>query len=262
MIFRWLLRLSIVGALCSLPLHAASIPVKHSQGTQHGYLALRAESGERIGRGEMIQAARGSHVTTELILHFKDGSIDDEITNYTQAGTFHLISDHHIQKGPFFAKQLDMTVDGNGKVVVHTTDKDGKQKVDTQQITLPTDDSNGMISAVMTNLVPSAITSVGIVIPALGKGRLIKLAIAPAGPQHFTEVDHTETADVFRVHMDLGGIVGAIAPLVGKQPGDIFIWIAEGPAPQIVRMLGPLAEDTPPVSIELSGAGFEHTAAK
>jgi hypothetical protein len=241
-------------------MHAAPIAVKHSQGTQHGYLALRSESGELIGHGDMIQMARGNHVTTELLLHFKDGSVDDEISNYTQAGAFHLVSDHHVQKGPFFAKQLDMTVDGAGNVVVHTTEKDGKEKTDTQRIDLPSDDSNGMICALFTNISARAAVNVGIVVPALGKGRLIKLAITPSTPQHFTEVGRTETADVFRMHMDLGGIVGAIAPIVGKQPADTFIWVAEGPAPQIVRLLGSLAEDTPPVSIELAGAGFDRTA--
>jgi hypothetical protein len=242
-------------------LHAAPISVKHSQGTQHGFLALRSESGELIGRGDLIQWSRGDRVTTELVLHFRDGSLDDEISTFTQAGTFRLLSDHHVQKGPFFSKQLDMTVDGNGNVVVHTTEKNGKEKVDTEHIDLPADDINGMILPLFTNLTPHAAEEVSLVVPVLDKGRLIKLAIDPEGPQHFSDVGHTESADIFRVHMNLGGIVGAVAPMIGKQPPDLFIWVAEGPAPQVVRLFGPLAEDTPPVSIELSGAVFKHVAA-
>jgi hypothetical protein len=256
-------RLILATAFCANTLHADPIRVKQSQGTMHGYLALRTESGELIGHGDMIQIAHGTRVTTQLVLHFKDGSIDDETATYTQAGTFHLISDHHIQKGPFFPKPVDYTIQSNGQVALRSTDKDGKEKVDTQQLELPADLSNGIMPALITNLspkIPSA--TLGMVVPVLGKGRLIKVSITPAGPQKFTIVGLTNTSDVYRLHMELGGVVGAVAPIVGKQPGDLFIWVAQGLAPQIVRLLGPLAEGSPVVSIELSGASFEHPTAK
>jgi hypothetical protein len=42
-----------------------------------------------------------------MIYRFSDGSIDDETTTYRQQGTFQLVRNHHIEKGPFFAKPVD-----------------------------------------------------------------------------------------------------------------------------------------------------------
>jgi hypothetical protein len=50
----------------------------------------------------MIQIADGNKVTTEMVFHFKDGSLYDEKTVFSQDRTFRLLSDHLIQKGPFF----------------------------------------------------------------------------------------------------------------------------------------------------------------
>ena len=116
-----------------------------------------------------------------------------------------------------------------------------------------------MLAALLANLSPTAAgAKVGMVAP-VGKGRLVKLSIFPDAPAKFTEVGVTYPATVFRIHIELGGVAGVVAPIIGKQPGDLFVWIAEGPAPQLVRMVGALADGGPIVSIELSGATFPHS---
>jgi hypothetical protein len=242
-------------------LHAEPIHVKHSQGTVRGFLLVRSEAGEILGHGDLIQTAHGSRVTTELALHFKDGSLDDETTTYTQNGVFHLLTDHHIQKGPFFSKPIDYLIEANGQITSRSIDKDGKEKVETQHLNLPPDLSNGMIGPLLANIPPTTPQfTLGMVAPA-GKGRLVKLSIFPDAPTKFTDVGLTYTATVFRIHIELGGVAGVVAPIIGKQPGDLFVWIIEGPAPQFVRMVGALADGGPIVSIELSGATFPHSDA-
>ena len=239
-------------------LHAEPIHVKQSQGTERGFLLLRSEAGKILGHGDLIQTAHGSRITTELALHFKDGSLDDETTTYTQNGVFHLLTDHHVQKGPFFPKPIDYLIEANGQITSRSTDKDGKEKVETQHLNLPPDLSNGMIGPLLANVASTTPQfTLGMVAP-VGKGRLVKLAISPDTPAKFTEVGFTYPATVFRVRIQLGGATGVVAPIIGKQPGDIFVWIVEGPAPQFVRMLGALSEGGPIVSIELSGATFPH----
>jgi len=81
-----------------------------------------------------------------LTYHFVDGSIDDEETTYTQQGTLRLVRDHHIQKGPFFAKPIDFTVEAaTGMVTSRTIDKNGKIHVETKHMDLPDDLANGSL---------------------------------------------------------------------------------------------------------------------
>jgi len=47
-------------------------------------------------------------VSCRTIFTFKDGSVDDETTVFSQRHTFRLISYHHIQKGPSFPHPMDL----------------------------------------------------------------------------------------------------------------------------------------------------------
>jgi hypothetical protein len=56
----------------------------------------------------------------------------------------------------------------------------------------------------------------------------------------------------FRLKIEIGGVAGVIAPLIGKAPPEIYIWIAGGEAPAFVREEGPLYESGPIWVIQLS----------
>jgi hypothetical protein len=245
--------------LFAAKIQADPIRVRQTQGTMHGFLVIRSEGGEVIGHGDLIQTAHGTRVTTELALHFKDGSVDDETAVFTQNGIFHLISDHHIQKGPFFKTALDMTVEANGQVTIRTAGKDGKVQSQTKHVDLPADVSNGILAPLMVNIPANTPgMKLGFVAPQGDKPRLIKLNVVPDSTEKFTLVGETLTATVFRIHLELGGVAGVVAPIIGKQPGDLYIWISESPAPQLLRLTGALADGGQVVSIELPGATFPH----
>ena len=255
---RQLALLTATIVLATAPLHADPIPVRQSQGSMHGFLEIRSEGGIVIGHGDLIQTAHGDRVTSELLLHFKDGSIDDETATFTQNHTFSLISDHHIQKGPYFPKPLDMLVEANGQITTKTIDKDGKEQVETQHLDLPPDISNGMIGPLLLNVPANADPFKLSMVAPVGKGRLIKLDVTREGEQPFTVAGVTRKAQVFRLHIDLGGVVGVVAPIVGKQPDDVHIWVIEGTAPESVRVVQQLYGGGPVVSIELAGTTFPH----
>jgi hypothetical protein len=44
----------------------------------------------------------------------------------------------------------------------------------------------------------------------------------------------------YDVAIKLGGVAGVVAPLVGKAPEDVHVWIVEGMTPAFVRMDGQL----------------------
>ena len=227
--------------LLALAAAAEPVPVHRTQGLVHGFLNIRSETGAILGYAEISQFATGDRVTLRTTLHFRDGSLDDELSVFTQSGVFRLVSDHHIQRGPFFKNAIDALVESSGNVTIRTTGKDGKVKEETSHIDLPPD---------------APAFTLGMVIP-IDKGRLIKLNIIPDGTASFTAIAGARrTANRFRIKLELGGVAGVIAPMVGKQPADTIIWLLEGDAPVIVREDTQLADGTPLVSLELAGTSF------
>src|SRR5208282_1691506 len=131
---------------------AAQVNVVQTEGELHGFLVLRAVDGDAIANGDFAQVTHGNRVTTRLVFHFKDGSINEENTVFTQRGTFRLVSDHLVQKGPSFKHPIDLSVNGvSGEVTVRYTDDGGQEKVVTQHLKLPPDVSNGFIFSVLQN---------------------------------------------------------------------------------------------------------------
>ena len=123
---------------------AEPIPVRHLEGTVHGFLALRSKEGRVLAVGDLFQVVHGDRVTSRLLFRFKDGSVDDETTVFSQRGNFQLITDHHIQKGPSFPQPMDTSIDvPNGQVTVRSTGKDGKEEVKNEHLDLPPDLVNG-----------------------------------------------------------------------------------------------------------------------
>lgn len=73
---RWLLG-SIGALVCCVTLSGETVPVQHTEGIVHGFLALRTLEGTTIADGDLIQLARADSVSTQLVFHFKDGSLHD-----------------------------------------------------------------------------------------------------------------------------------------------------------------------------------------
>jgi hypothetical protein len=240
---------------------AEPIPVHYVQGTMRGFLTIRSESRAVIGYAEVSQSVSAERVTMRTTLHFRDGSLDDETVIFTQHDVFRLVSDHHIQRGSFFKQSIDALIESSGQVTIRTTAADGKVTQESSHIDLPADISNGFVGTCIESLPHGAGAMLGMILP-IGKGRLIKLNIVPDGIGSFTaSVGASRTASLYRIKLELGGIVGVIAPMVGKQPSDTILWVLEGDAPVIVREDTQLADGAPIISLELSGTSFPRIAA-
>ena len=146
-----LLRVVAVLLACALPLQpngltAEQVPVRHKEGLMHGFLALRTLEGKKLADGEMTQVTEGDRLTDDLIFRFKDGSIYEDKTVFTQKGSFRLLSDHLVKKGPSFKQPMETLIDAStGQVTVHYKDHDGKEKVLKQKLKLPPDLVNGLM---------------------------------------------------------------------------------------------------------------------
>jgi hypothetical protein len=189
------LKLQVLVLLVAFSARAEPVKVRHRQGAAHGFVVLKNEAGVRLATGDMTQIVRGDRVTSRLLLRFRDGSIDDDTTVFSERGVFRLISDHHIQRGPSFPKPIE-------------------------------------------------------------KPRLIQISIKPVGELSFRIGDTKRKATDFVLHAELGGVVGMIAPLIGKQPSDFHIWILEGVSPAFIREEGQLYEGGPIWRIEQISPAF------
>jgi hypothetical protein len=203
---------------------------------------LKTLEGVSLAVGESTQTVRGDRVTSRLIFHFRDGSIDDDLTIFTQRGTFRLISDHHVQRGPTFPKPIDFLIDAVSGLV---TFRAGDGKVTQEHLDLPLDVSNGLPPNLLLNVLPStAETKISYVVPG-AKPRLVHLSIKPTGTLPFKIGGMRRKATDFTIHVELGGLSGVVAPLVGKDPPDYHIWLQSGTPPAFVREEGPSYEGGP-----------------
>jgi hypothetical protein len=132
---------------------AAPVVVRHTEGLVHGFLVLRTVAGDTLADGDLIQVARGDRVTSRLVFHFKDGSVHDETAVFSQRRNFRLMNDQLVQKGPAFPHPMEVSIDAStGRVTVHTTDDDGKDKVVTEHLDLQPDVANGMVLTLLKNI--------------------------------------------------------------------------------------------------------------
>ena len=231
---------------------AEVVPVRYPEGFSHGFLALKNPAGATVASGDFISTTRGNRVTTHLVYRFKDGSIDDEVAVFSQRGHFQLISTHHVQKGPAFELPLDTTiVVATGKVTVRYRDDHGAEKTDVEQLELPADLANGMLIALLKNVRPLALPPSVSYVASTPKPRLVKLEIAAVPPDGFAVAGSARRATHYVLKAKIGGVSGLIAPLVGKQPPDIHVWIAGGDAPAFLRAEAPLSPDGPLFRTEL-----------
>ncbi|HEY0786024.1 MAG TPA: hypothetical protein VGD62_09140 [Acidobacteriaceae bacterium] len=251
---RPLLRLILALLLLAPAAWADPIPVQHVQGSARGFLIIKDEQGHRLGYGDLVQVVHGSRVQSRLTFHFRDGSVDDEETIYTQRRRFALVSDHHIQKGPSFPKPIDVLVNAAGKTVTSRwVDKDGKEKVETQQLEMPPDVSNGMALILIGNISPTAeTTTLTYVASTESKSRLVHLLIHPGGREPLLVAGSHRYAEHFVIHIELGGVTGMVAPLIGKQPQDVHVWIYPGTVPVVLAEQGQLYQGGPIWRIELT----------
>ena len=233
---------------------ADPVPVRQVGGTLHGLLEVRSEDGRVVASGDITRVAAGDRITNRTVFRFKDGSIDDETAVFSQRHTFQLITYHHIQRGPSFPHPIDLRIDERtGQILVRSTAKDGKQEVRSDHMDLPPDLANGMIPILVENLHPDAgaTTTVSMVV-AMPKPRLVKLVISSVGQDRYFLVGSPRKAIHYEIKIDLGGVAGVVAPLIGKEPPHIQIWTIGGAGTTFAREQGPLYPEGPMMTIQLA----------
>ncbi|HEX4425243.1 MAG TPA: hypothetical protein VH079_07575 [Terriglobales bacterium] len=234
------------------PSYAEVVRVRYHEGVTHGFLVSRTPEGVRIGFGDLVQTVQKDIVTTRLEIHFNDGSLHQETAVFSQRGTFHLLSDHLIEKGPTFDSPIEVSIDAlKGQVTVRDM-KDGKDKTSIHHVDLPADLANGMIFILVKNFPQAAQQMTVSVLAATPKPRVVKLTISRQGEDTFSMEGSKRKAMRYLAKVEIGGVAGVIAPLIGKKPPDAQIWVLQGEAPTFLKTEGPLGASTPVWRTELT----------
>jgi hypothetical protein len=234
---------------------AEQVPVHHLEGVTFGFLVLRDLEGKTLAYGDLKQVVNGNGhaglVVDDLRFRFKDGSSFEEITKFTQRGKFRLVSDQVEQKGPSFKEEIHSWIDVQKGTVTVRTNENGKEKTTTKHLALPDDLANGLLFVLLKNVDPSSETTVSFAV-ATAKPRVVKWNIVP-GPEKIIKVGMIEhKTQHYVIKTKIEGAAGAVAPLVGKQPPDLHLWLIKSEAPTFVEFEGPLTPDGPSWRIEMT----------
>ncbi len=245
-------------ALLILPFIAASsfsdaVKVRRTEGLLHGFLLLRDTNNTILATGDLTQFTSGGRVTSNLAFHFKDGSLQEETTVFSQTGVFRLLTYHQVQKGPSFKRSTDMKINSStGQITIISTSPEGKTETISEHLKLPNDLANGMIDTLLHDIDPKAPTMTVSIVVATPKPRIVKVEISADGEDGFSIGGSARKATRYVAKIHIGGVAGIVAPLIGKDPPPIHVWLLEGKAPVFLKSEGSLYEDGPIWRIELA----------
>lgn len=242
-------------------LAAVPIPVRHVEGVSLGFLVVCNLDGRILAYGSDKQVLKAGIVINELVFCFKDGSLYREVTRFTQHREFHLVSDHVLQRGPSFKQQSETWIDATRGNVKVDAIENGKRKHSDKHLDLPPDVSNGLLFTLVKNLDSNARETTVSEIAASGP-RIVKLNILPVQEKTIIVGLVSNKAQEYVVKTKIEGVAGVVAPIVGKKPPDIHVWIIKGTAPTFVEFKGPLSQGNPIWSIDVMAPNIESAEVK
>ncbi|HYR01050.1 MAG TPA: hypothetical protein VET86_13450, partial [Casimicrobiaceae bacterium] len=140
----------------------------------------------------------------------------------------------------------------SGQVRCRYTDDDGKQQTVDQQMRLPDDVANGLLFTLLRHIKPGTPRTVISEVAMTPKPRLVNLVVTPRGDEPFSIGINHYKAMHYVVKVKLGGVAGVIAPLIGRQPPDLHVWIKQGDVPAFVKFEGPIYNGGPVWRVEVA----------
>ena len=229
---------------------AEPVAVRFPESVTHGFLVLRSDRGEPLAHGELLQTPRGDRMDSRLVFRFTDGSLYDETVTFSQQRVFRLLSYRLVQRGKSFPSPADVSFDrASGRYKAAT----GERPSDRAEgaLELPEDLYNGMASVLLKNL-PAGAQARGHLLAFTPQPRLLRSTLQPEGTDRYVVGATAGKATRYVMRLEIGGVTGALAAVVGKSPPDVRYWITEGTSPGFVRFEGPMFLKGPTWRIELS----------
>jgi hypothetical protein len=245
--------LVLVLLLCATVLDAAPVRVRFTEGVTRGFLAIRTPQGELIGHGELRQKPRGDEVDSRLLLQFKDGSVHDEVTTYSQRGVLRLESYKLTQRGRSFPGAEVAFDRKTGRYQAKTRERaGGSEDAASGELEMPLDLYNGMALLVLKNLAPGE-RATGQLAAFTPKPRLLRMELGREGEDRVVFAGDAKQATRHLVNLEVGGVTGVVASMIGKNPPDLRYWLVLGEVPAFVRFEGAMFLNGPVWRVEMAG---------
>jgi hypothetical protein len=238
------------------PSAAGTVKPRFPEGSTRGFLVLRSTDDRALAYGELTSAPKGDLVHSRLRWRFRDGSVQDEVTVYAQKPELKLVSYKQVQRGPAFPADVEVSFSRDpGRYEVQRRESKGDRKeakpdVTSGPIELPPDVYNGMTLTVLKNLAPGAVGT-GQMLAFTPKPRFVKMTIRPVAEDPVLIGEARRTATRYLIDLEVGGIAGIFAAVVGKEPPDLRYWIVGGDVPAFVKFEGPFFLNGPVWRIEM-----------
>ena len=217
--------------------HAEPVAVRFTEGVTRGFPVLRAQNGDVLAQGDLVQVAHADRVENRLTFRFKDGSVYEEAVTFDQRSVFTLLSYRLVQRGPSFPEWLDASFErSTGEYrVKYRADQDSPEEELTGRVDIPADTYNGLLCTVLKNLEPGASQTVHI-LAFTPKPRAIKMLLSPMAEEPVSMGPAMVRATRYHIKPQLG----MLASLLVMALPDVKTWIAQGDAPAFLKFEGPL----------------------
>jgi hypothetical protein len=246
----WAVLITLVAATAA---SAGPVRVRLPEGNTRGFLVVRSAAGEPIGRGELRQRPDGDVIENRLALAFKDGSVHEEVTTYSQRGVFRLERYRLTQRGPSFPGAEIAFDRKSGRYEVRARDKSGDEQRASGALEMPADLYNGMALVLLKNL-PAGERATVQMAAFTPEARLIRMTLGAEGEERVRFAGAPVAVTRYLVDLEIGGLTGLLASVVGMNPPDLRYWVVAGEVPAFVRFEGAMFLNGPVWRVEMAPA--------
>jgi hypothetical protein len=128
---------------------------------------------------------------------------------------------------------------------------DKEDVVASGELEMPPDLYNGMALILLKNL-PAGGSVTARVVAFTPKPRLLTMRLHPEGEDMVWLGETPKRVVRHLVNLEVGGLAGVVASVVGKEPPDLRYWIAPGEVPAFVRFQGAMFLNGPVWRIDMA----------
>jgi hypothetical protein len=239
--------LALIIGVAPATARAAPVTVRFAETVTHGFLVLRAEGGDTLAHGELNQVVGGDRVDSHLVFRFKDGSVYDETVTFSQRRVFRLLSYRLVQRGPTFPEASEVAFSRN---TGHYTARLGNDKPAEGRLTVPEDAHNGMTGVLLRNLPPGTSAN-GRLVAFTPKPQMLDTTLREDGEDRYFFGPQSGTATRYLVKLEVPGVKGVVADILGKSPPDNRYWFTKTATRGFLKFEGAMFLKGPTWRIEL-----------
>jgi len=117
---------------------------------------------------------------------------------------------------------------------------------------MPSNLANGLTLLLLKNM-PRGERVTAQLVAFMPKPRLLRMTLQQEGEDRVVFAGDPKQAARYLVDLEIGGVTGVVASVIGKNPPDLRYWLALGDLPAFVRFEGSMFLNGPVWRVEMAG---------